>query len=233
MIWNEGILQAHQSRIRGQATSMTLLLQVIQLWVIWWFFIGSLVCARLKYCRISIISWMRKLAYQFDIVLPHKHGKKCSRNLSGNSKVRWTCIFDSPFADVYLYQSNEWRWMFGRRRGGSSVQASKFQRWPIHSTGVQMELRKAGNSKVQREKTRGPERIHAACCNANDHKELVGNGGAERVISQGQSTLQNEFASTDVGCTNSAIVDKRDINGPDSKSPINQDSKFVSSSTYF
>ena len=72
---------------------------------------------------------------------------------------------------------------------------------------------------------------HAAT--QNDHKELVVNEGAERVISQGQGPLQNEFASTDVGCTNSAIADKRDINGPDSKGPINQDSKFVSPSMFF
>ena len=31
MIWNEGVLQSHQSRIRDQAVSMTLLLQAIQL----------------------------------------------------------------------------------------------------------------------------------------------------------------------------------------------------------
>lgn len=86
-------------------------------------------------------------------------------------------------------------------------------------------------SNVKRQEDSKEFTQHAAT--QNDHKELVGNGGSERIISQGQGTSQNEFASTDVGCTNSGIVDKRDINGPDSKSPINQDSKFVSPSIYF
>lgn len=86
-------------------------------------------------------------------------------------------------------------------------------------------------SNVKRQE--GSEEFTQHAATQNDHKELVGNGGAERVISKGQGPLQNEFASTDVGCTNSAIVDKRDINGPDSKGPINQDSKFVSPSIFF